>query len=171
METVAVYNEAKPRIYGFLAKKGLSLFKVSLPSSQLAVWGRRIRSLDEDGATFLLVATLPGADRTTQVCLLVDPSQGGLTRAALERALDSVSHAQIELESSAEMIYFQGPHFGDRYGIADAAFGVLREQGVPVLAAACTGATVQRAVAEGRSEAAIEALSTAFTSPKSEAAR
>ena len=74
---------------------------------------------------------------------------------------------KVEHETAAEMVLFQGPHFGDRYGIADAWVSAVAKADVRVLASACTGATVQIVLREGASAAAIDALSAAFTIPTS----
>ncbi|MCU0580077.1 MAG: hypothetical protein MUF69_11135, partial [Desulfobacterota bacterium] len=56
-------------------------------------------------------------------------------------------------------------HFGDRYGIAAAAWTCLIRREVPVLALACTGASVYLILPEGQTEAARAALGEAFEPP------
>ena len=66
----------------------------------------------------------------------------------------------------AEMVFFQGPHFGDRYGILDAAVRGLAARRVKMTAAACSGACIYIVLPEGKSEgAAVAALSEVFEIP------
>ena len=71
----------------------------------------------------------------------------------------------MQVEAPVELIYFQGPHFGDRYGIADAALGALADAKVPLRAMACSGASVYIVVPEGFARQAGKALSQAFIVP------
>ena len=71
----------------------------------------------------------------------------------------------IQTTSPVELVYFHGPHFGDRYGIADTALGTLRRKGLPILAAGCTGASVYIVVPEQRSAEIKQILSDVFDTP------
>jgi aspartokinase len=74
----------------------------------------------------------------------------------------------LRVDADVELIYFQGPHFGDRYGIADAAFGALFAADVPVLAAACTAASIYIALPKDTAGRACKALSESFVVPGQE---
>jgi aspartokinase len=65
-----------------------------------------------------------------------------------------------------EVVYFYGPHFGDRYGIAEAALKVLTESGIRATASACSGSCVYLVLPEGQSEEAVRALSRTFEIPR-----
>lgn len=71
----------------------------------------------------------------------------------------------MQTTSPVELVYFHGPHFGDRYGIADMALGTLRRKGLPILAAGCTGASVYIVVPEQRSAEIKQILSDVFDTP------
>ena len=74
----------------------------------------------------------------------------------------SAPGAVSEIETPVDLVYFQGPHFGDRYGIAAAAFGALETQGIQLLAAGCTGASIYIVVPDKRAQAVIRCLSEPF---------
>ena len=63
------------------------------------------------------------------------------------------------------MISFQGPHFGDRYGIADTAFKALARQGVPILITVCSGAALYIVLPENKLHEARPLLAEAFEVP------
>ena len=68
--------------------------------------------------------------------------------------------------SPAEMVFFQGPHFGDRYGIVDTALRALAAKGIKMTATACSGSCIYIVLPEGKSEEAVLALSEVFEIPK-----
>jgi hypothetical protein len=68
--------------------------------------------------------------------------------------------------SPAEIVFFQGPHFGDRYGIADVAVAALAGGGVQMMAVVCSGACIYIVLPEGKSEEAVLILAETFEIPK-----
>jgi aspartokinase len=66
----------------------------------------------------------------------------------------------------AEMVFFQGPHFGDRYGIVDTTLRSLAAKGIQMTAMACSGSCVYLVLPEGKSGEAVAALSEVFEIPK-----
>jgi hypothetical protein len=87
-------------------------------------------------------------------------------QALLKRYQDNGPGLDLRMESPVEMIFFYGPHFGDRYGIADTALGILREKGLPIIAAGCTGASVYIILPENCAAKARDVLSDSFDTPK-----
>ncbi|MBN2034323.1 MAG: hypothetical protein JW836_13705 [Deltaproteobacteria bacterium] len=65
-----------------------------------------------------------------------------------------------------ELVFFHGPHFGDRYGIAEAAFRALTDNGIKAFASACSGSCIYLVLAEGESEGAVQFLSGTFEIPR-----
>jgi hypothetical protein len=72
---------------------------------------------------------------------------------------------------AVELVYFQGPHFGDRYGIARAALNALNACGVAPVAMVCSGASVYLMTGPGGAFAAQEALRTSFGIPQTHESR
>jgi len=46
------------------------------------------------------------------------------------------------------ILFFHGPHFGDMYGIADAAFSSLLKAGIKIISSGCSSASVFLVIAE-----------------------
>jgi aspartokinase len=65
-----------------------------------------------------------------------------------------------------EVVFFHGPHFGDRYGIAETAFGALADNGIQVIAGVCSGSCVYLVTPEGGAEDVVRVLSGTFEIPK-----
>jgi aspartokinase len=81
------------------------------------------------------------------------------------RKIDMDSEKDFHLTYPVELISFQGPHFGDRYGIADTAFKALDGQGVPILITVCSGAAVYMVLPEKKLKDARPLLLEAFEVP------
>jgi hypothetical protein len=159
METVAVYWEPIIRTYGFDVRTGLTLAQLELPT---------------EGSDDLALLLEPGA-----------PCPGGLVMAAAGRNADSSLALWVVLDGvvaqdlreraqavgdptvihPVEVVCFHGPHFGDRYGIASAALSVLQKDGITVLLASCTSASVFLAVECNEGRRTVQSLQIAFTAP------
>ena len=83
----------------------------------------------------------------------------------IDKRIDPESEKYFHLTSPVELISFQGPHFGDRYGIAYSAFKALDDQGVPILIAVCSGAAVYIVLPEKKLQDARPLLLEAFEVP------
>lgn len=166
METIAVYWEPVIKTYGFMEKTGLSLFRFSCPVDRMAAWGQRMQEWGTADDGFLMVAGSGLNGQTLQFNLLFE--QKGVDRygAVLEQWLEAEPRMSLQVETPVELIFFHGPHYGDRYGIADAALKALAVQAVPVLSMACTGASVYLIMPEGKTRLAREALGQAFLTPE-----
>jgi hypothetical protein len=84
-----------------------------------------------------------------------------------EKSLSAFGGAfpELRIDSPVELVYFQGPHYGDRYGIAGTAVAALAQHDVPLLAVVCTGASVYLITPKGMASAARNALGKAFSIP------
>jgi aspartokinase len=89
-----------------------------------------------------------------------------------ESEKDLVEHVRqnspvgIEVISPVDMVSFQGPHFGERFGILDAAFQALSSKRIKVIASVCSMSCVYLVLEKGQSGRAASALSEAFDVPK-----
>lgn len=166
METIAVYFEPKVRTYGFNLKEKLLLCELTIGSESLGAWGRELQSLAESSTNFHLVWSCPGKMGEIKFFLLCDDEYGHEISSFINRwkILEIVEH--VKCESLVELIYFQGPHFGDRHGIADFTLSALSKQKIPLKAMACSGAAVYLVFPHSQGVKAKAVLSDAFDIPK-----
>ncbi len=181
METFAVYWEPVIKTYGIAERTGLCLVTLDLPFDRISDggdWLTRFASRFE--GSLVLIFSRPAPPAGLRLHLLLDqvPENVALERMeTLDKnarpaqsldmknaALDSV-FSGLRIDSPVELIYFQGPHYGDRYGIASAAIMALAEKEVPLLAVVCTGASVYLITPQGKASAARNSLSDAFSTP------
>lgn len=162
METIAVYWESRIRTYGFNLFEDVGLHRIDLRAEDLATWASLLQASAEDEAGFRLV----WCQRDTQgpitfflVCHdspWAGPSSPGNETPALPAT-----------RTPADVICFQGPHFGDRYGIMDFTYQALAEAEVPLLGVVCSVASIYLVMPAGWGGKAQTLLKAAFEIPKS----
>lgn len=165
-ETVAQYVEARIRTYGIAVKTGLKLCRIDFYSHEQILLGRALEGLAADKAGFAYICANRAADGQGHLAVVLDPGQPPADAPDLAAHLTpAFCSSRLEIRENVEMLCFHGPHFGDRYGIADKALTCLINAGIPVWLAGCVGATVSIIVPPGMAEPGVEALSTTFDRP------
>lgn len=163
METIAVYWEPQIRIYGVTTVTGLSLYMVVFPADRMAHWGAVIASLGQIGVTFHLVNLQPLAIGEMRFSLIfaTDGREREVRRLFEEGAAES-GHGAWRQTSPVEMVYLHGPHFQDRYGIAEAAIAPVLAAAIPLLASGCSGTSIHLAVPENCAARVVDCLKGTF---------
>lgn len=142
METIAVYWEPKPKTYGFKEVSDLSLLDIVIKLEKMAQWGRWLLELADLDIDFHLVLAKYSNHKELRLYVLLEKLWADKVLSYIDKRIDPEFEKDFNLTSPVELISFQGPHFGDRYGIANSALRALDGQGIPILIAACSGATV-----------------------------
>ena len=161
-----MYWEPEIKTYGFQIKSGLRLITAMLPFDRVAELGEIMEGGSEPLQHFIMVLAQPTNTESLRVHLLLEPSGGEQITDLIRKTDVGASGAVSGIGAPVELIYFQGPHFGDRYGIADAVFRALDTQSIQVLAAGCSGASIYIVVPDKKAETAIRCLSGSFKVPK-----
>ncbi|MGM0402979.1 MAG: hypothetical protein ACQEQN_04635 [Thermodesulfobacteriota bacterium] len=166
-ETVAQYVEFRIKTYGLQVKTGLTLLSAYIPTDELGSWGRSLIDITKRGVRFSYASAAVGGDgKKIKLDLVIDPAGEKSINPDIVRHLpEGGGLSRLEITENAEMICFHGPHFGDRYGIADKTLSRLGHFHVPVWLAGCVGATVTVVVPPDMGAAAEEALSDVFSTP------
>lgn len=166
METIAVYWEETIRTYGFNLLETEVMCRVSLPVGSMTRWGRVLQQLGSQGAPFRLVWCQVDPPRRFKFFLLCDDEHWQNVRSALEgeALFDSPGHGWEQ--STVDALFFQGPHFGDRYGILDFTLKALAAEKVPLIAGVCSVASIYLVLPAGWGTKARTFLSRAFEIPR-----
>ena len=164
LETRAAYWESRIKTYGFQRITGLSLFEMTVPGEGIESLGRAFCGMGDAGVGFHLVCSRASSQGLE--VLLLAPAQ--FTKVIEEHLQEIVKGAGkfSRRPLAAEMVFFQGPHFGDRYGIVDTTLRALAAKRIRMTAMACSGSCIYLVVPEGRSEEAVLALSDVCEIPK-----
>lgn len=163
METIAVYWEPKIRVYGLSTQTGLSLYTVIFPVGRMAYWGDRLAFLEKMDIEFQHVTLQTQAAGVMQLCLLLarKGTEQEICR-LLEQEIKNEAATSWQIIEPVELIFVHGPHFQDRYGIAEAAIAPLHKADISILAVGCSGASVYLVVPENRAEEASACLAETF---------
>ena len=160
METIAVYWESRIKTYGFNKLNNLSLFEFYYPAKKTAELGKIISDHNfQDIKTKFIIAQESNNGISLVFCLPEKEGRG--FHDSLKKTLSLKLYRYLY---PVGILFFHGPHFGDRYGIADAAFSSLLEAGIKVISSGCSSASVFLVLAEDDLSRAEEALSKAFDS-------
>jgi aspartokinase len=164
LETKAAYWESRIKTYGFQRVKDLSLFEIAVDGTAIDSLGQVFCRLGDAGVGFHLVSSRPSS-RGLEILLLVPAQWTKVIEEHMQEFVAGNEKAK-ELASPAEVVFFQGPHFGDRPGIVDTTLQALTARGVKMRAMACAGSCIYIVLPEGRSEEALLALSEVFEIPR-----
>jgi len=168
LETVAVYCEPKLRTYGFKKVTDLSLLSWTAGPNQTAACGLMFQKLGETGLRFRLVVAHGSENRGITIHLLLDRGMEAVAQGRLQGiwGRPPESDQAIHCLSPVEMLFFHGPHYGDRYGIADLVFGVLAHESIPVVLSACSASSIYLVLPHKEAQHAVAVLSEAIEIPK-----
>lgn len=158
METIAIYWEPVIKTYGIEERTGLSLATVPLRIEKPDPRPLRYLEAAKNCDNVVIIFASPCPDGGVRLHLLFDGAPPPTAN-----SIDPPPWMQVE--APVELVYFHGPHYGDRYGIADAALGALTDAKVPLKAMTCSGASVYMVLREGDARRAGKALSRAFVVP------
>lgn len=162
METSASFFESRIKTYGFEVEPDLALLDIRFSARDLGVLARMALGLGQEGGRFRMVLLDLEPEGPGRMSLLTSPQW----MSSLERLLETfVSSVRLEKHFPVDLLHFQGPHFGDRYGIADAAFSALEKASISWLAGGCVGSSIQIILPSGLTEKAKTTLATSFRTP------
>ena len=165
METIAVYWEPKPKTYGFREVTDLSLLSLAVKPEKMAQWGLWLQEMADFEIGFHLVLAKYSNHKKLRLYILLEKLWANKVLSYISKRIEPEFEKDLSLTSPVELISFQGPHFGDRYGIADTAFKALDGQGIPILIAACSGATIYIVLPEKKLHEVRPLLAEAFEVP------
>ncbi|MFH1034100.1 MAG: hypothetical protein V1806_06290 [Pseudomonadota bacterium] len=158
METLAVYDEHPIRIYGLEAQEGFCWLTTSRPQAGLAElsdW----QSLEQAPSPAFFCATLREGRLVLRMCL----AQADL--AGMLEALPALGLTPVLPARPVCLIQLQGPHFGDRYGIASAALASLAQVGATPLGMGAVVHSLFLVVEPAQADLALRGLGQAFSAP------
>ncbi len=165
MQTIAVYYEPKVKTYGFNKLEDLVLVRFRLISGQGGSWQEKMDTIDERSVKYILTVLQSTKEDQILVTLVFRIKDGDDALRVLEEQF-GVSPDTMEIVSPVELVFFQGPHFGDRWGIAENTFKALEEKGIQVITAGCSGAAIYLVFVAGKGDEAISCLKEVFETPK-----
>jgi len=138
METIAVYWEQPIKTYGFQMVTDLVLVAFSYPLKEITSLGRILsRDALQEVKSEFIIAQESGDTISITLCLSERDYRDFWVSVA-----EAPGSTPCEYTYPVGIIYFHGPHFGDRYGIAEATFSTLTQANIEIVASGCSASSV-----------------------------
>lgn len=164
METIAVYWEARIKVYGITGKPGLAMGVLQFPSEHFGYWSERLIELEAALKRFELV-TCHGAEADRMQLSVVIEASGRDTLLKLMNGWLEGERTQFLMEDQVDLVFLHGPHFQDRFGIADTAFSALANSNIRIMLSGCAGTSMYLVFAGGEGDTAMKILTDTFLIP------
>lgn len=156
------FHEDIVTIYDFNYRTDMDLWGVKLPVTELGDFAGNLSGLDQFRIKMpFLVSISPPDDDHIYFSFLFETIHHDIVGQTLA---GNLSDPDLYCIGPAALLLLHGPHFGDRYGIANALVKTLRKAGIPVLALSCAVSSISLVVRAGDSDQTIQALGSVFQS-------
>ncbi|MBN1830495.1 MAG: hypothetical protein JW896_00130 [Deltaproteobacteria bacterium] len=162
-EVVASYQEKKPKVYGLEIREGLEFIHIQLDDGGIGQIGSALRDLSKRGLNLAFISKNPRRLQGVEDLFICLPPSSGHPNAEVMSRM--APEAVIDTIFPAATFSMNGPHFGDRYGIAVELLHAIKESGVDLLALNCSIASIIGVVPLDQIQAAIRAIQGCFEVP------
>jgi len=160
-EVVASYQEKRPKVYGLEYQERQEFLKVGLGIGRMGQVGRALKEFSHLKLYLTFLATSPRQEKENLfICLPTSESHS-----SIEILRGMAPEAQVDRISPVATFSMNGPHFGDRYGIASELLHALKGDGVDLLGLNCTVASIIGVVLSQQIQSAIQAIQRCFDVP------
>jgi len=156
---IASYQEKVVRIYDIVQQSDLDLWSLVVDQTALGKLGATLMALGqwEIRMPFVIALLSPENRLVFNFCF-----PGGQDARIRETFSSHLGKTVLARHSQVAALYIHGPHFGDRYGIANTLVRALEKGGVSLLAIGCTVSSISVIIREEDLTAAVQALEATF---------
>jgi aspartokinase len=141
IETIATYWEPVIKIYGSNLKTGVTALSVSFSALHLLPVLSFLSDVEEVDS-FKVIALNTADQNSNNLLLLVTTAVGIKLVKSLRRRFDQSGGVAIAEQPGLEVVYFHGPHFQDRYGVANAVVKTIEKANVECVFLNCSGTSI-----------------------------
>jgi aspartokinase len=167
LETIAVYKEERVKVYGITEKTGLALVIIGFPASRIEQWGQLIVLMENHMERFELVTYHATNKSMTELHLVLDPKKVVPLNDMLKKWAGTNRQVEFRLKQPVDLLYLHGPHFQDRFGIADIAFNALLRNDIEILISGCAGTSMYLVTPANQGQDSRKILAETFLIPTS----
>ncbi|MBM4295463.1 MAG: ACT domain-containing protein [Deltaproteobacteria bacterium] len=159
-EVIASYQEKIIRVYYIVHQAGLDLWDLSVPSSQaLEDFAQALIALGKPNRAIPFLAAVPGPGKKFTLSFSLSTDCGDEVQDILKLHIPAIA---IRRHSPVAAVFLHGPHFGDRFGIADTLVQALDRAKVSLLALSCAVSSITAMVREEELLKALQVLGKTF---------
>ena len=156
---IASYQEKVVSIYDIVQQSELDLWSLVVDQIGLAKLGAALMALGQWEIRMPFVIALLSPENRLVFSFCFPGGQDARIRETFSSHLGNIVLAR---HSQVAALYIHGPHFGDRYGIANTLVRALESGGVSLLAIGCTVSSISVIIREEDLAAAVQALEATF---------
>ncbi|MCU0572197.1 MAG: hypothetical protein MUC41_04300 [Syntrophobacteraceae bacterium] len=160
-DVLGSYEEQAIKVYAVQEETGLVLWSLRMHPKRMEPLGKALRSMEDLHVKlpFFIAHCEQDGEMILSACI-ADPHEEDFRRILAD-------HLPWEDKWSqpAACVFLHGPHFGDRYRIADALAGSLQEAGIQPLALSCAVHSISVVFKPGDLRPGVTAISTKFHVP------
>jgi len=161
-EVVASYQERQPKIYFLQWQDGQDILDLTVRREMLGTAGAFLNHLALQGLSFNFLVGAPFPRRPARLFFNLPLQQ----RKRFDKAVrDSPASLEIKRIPSMALFSMNGPHFGDRYGIAGRLLEALADAGLDLFSLSCSIASIMGALPADQIESAVGIIQDCFEVP------
>ena len=162
-EVVASYQERRPKVYALYWQEGQELIRLKICDDSLEAIEKAFKRLSALPIQLTFLITGPagnGREATMHLCLPLSK------RKAYESVLVALPRGVL-LDRQVPVAHFSmnGPHFGDRYGIASDLLYALQAADTDLMGLSCSIASITGVLPEDQIQTALTAIQGCFEIP------
>jgi len=165
LETIAVYWEARVKVYSLTEKPGLAMGVLFFPTQRTGYWSGRLMELEASLNRFELVTCHGAEEGRMQLSVVIEASGRDTLLKLMDDWLQGEPSAQFMIEEQVDLVFLHGPHFQDRFGIADTAFSALAKNNIRIMLSGCAGTSMYLVFAGDEGSTAMKILTDTFLIP------
>ncbi len=138
-EVIASYQEKKPKVYGLEYYDSGELIQIKVTDQHMLHLGIAFKGYAQAGFNLILSSICPYKHKDKMLSFCLPESTSGPDTGSIE-----ISHFTTHIDRLAPIAIFSmnGPHFGDRYGIASRLLTALEEHHIHLFCLNCTIASI-----------------------------
>ena len=156
---IASYQEKVVRIYDIVRQSELDLWSLVADQRAFTKLGEVLLTLGQRQLKMPFVIALLSTENMLVFNFCFPGGQESLIR---ETFASHLGNTPLARHSQVAALYIHGPHFGDRFGIANTLVRALERDGISLLAMGCTVSSISVIVREENLVAAVETLEATF---------
>ena len=162
-EVIASFQEKRPKVYYLEYREERELLQMNVSLSRLPELGMFFRRLGELKVGLGFLATGVSGNPGSVDALVALPDSASQESIGLMTRL--LPDAKARLRGPVAGFSMNGPHFGDRYGLAGELLNAFKKSGVRLLGLACSIATITGVIPAEHLRPAIETITSCFEVP------
>jgi aspartokinase len=162
-EVVASYQEKRPKVYALECIENQFFIHVRIQSRDRSQFGRTLKRFADAGLNITFLSSSPAQESEGENIIFCLPDSPGIDhRAVIARESPDV---RIERMDQAAVFAMNGPHFGDRYGIASELLTAFEEKAIHPTGLNCTVASITGSVPIAQMDETIRTIEACFEVP------